>query len=128
MERFAELDVRTVKDLDRIAAGVFGLQQFEDMTLGLGKMEPVIPQCVLDELDKISRGEGKRSRVARVASSLAESFTRLKCLGGDADDCVMDYARKKRAVVATVDAEMIEALKRSRTKVVTLHRGRVAIA
>ena len=101
---------------------------FEDMTLQLGKVDPMVPECVLDELVKISRREGRRSRVARVAADLAASFKRAECSRAGVDDCVIDCAVKNKAVVATVDANMIVSLKRSRQKVVTLHGGRVAVA
>jgi rRNA-processing protein FCF1 len=101
---------------------------FEDMTQELGKIEPVVPDCVLEELVRISGREGRRSKVARVAGDLASSFKKVRCTGAKVDDCVIDYARKNKAVVATVDSEMIDSLKRSRRRVVTLHRGRVAVA
>jgi len=101
---------------------------FEDMTAKLGKLEAVVPECVLGELARISAGEGKRSKFARVAVDLAGSFKRAKCLGEEVDDCVVGLASRRKAMVATVDAEMIMTLKRSRTKVVTLRRGRVSIA
>ena len=101
---------------------------FEDMTQALGKVVPVVPECVLDELAKISTREGRRSKVARVAGDLAAGFTKARCSGGSVDDCVIDRARESKGVVATVDRQMVTSLKRARQRVVTLHRGRVALA
>ena len=100
----------------------------EDMTWELGKVDALVPDCVIEELTKISEGEGKRSKFARLAADLAGRFRHVECSDRNVDDCVIEVARRERAAVATVDAEMIKALKRSGRKVVTLHRGRVAIA
>ncbi|MDV3278438.1 MAG: hypothetical protein LYZ69_08250 [Nitrososphaerales archaeon] len=101
---------------------------FEDMTQELGSFQPVALDCVLVELRTISGKEWRRSKVARVAEELAGSFRTERCEGGSVDDCVVGYARKSGAVVATVDKEMIVTLKRLKLEVVTLHRGRVALA
>lgn len=101
---------------------------FEDMTLELGSFQPVALDCVLEELGKISAREGARSKVARVAGELAESFKKARGEGGRVDDCVVDYARKSGAAVATVDGEMIKTLKRLKLKAVTLRKGRIAVA
>lgn len=101
---------------------------FEDMTLELGKVTPVALDCVVNELSRISAREGRRSKVARVALDLAGTFSRAECDRKSVDDSIVAYCRRNRAVAATVDREMIRALKRSRLGVVTLRQGRVAVA
>ena len=44
---------------------------FEDMVDGIGKFEPVLLDCVRQELDKLAAGQGRRARTARASLDLA---------------------------------------------------------
>ena len=100
---------------------------FEDMVDGLGKFEPVIPECVKSELEKLARGQGRKSRWARVSLGLAAGFRTFPCGWANVDDEIMSAALSRGAWVATTDSALMRTLKSAHTRVVTLHRGRVAL-
>jgi rRNA-processing protein FCF1 len=99
---------------------------FEDMTDMIGKFQPVMLDCVLDEMRRLAAGEGKRARFARVALELAGGFTVERCGGGRPDDEILSAAQEGQNVVATVDSTMAKALRALGVKVVSLRGGRVA--
>ena len=100
---------------------------FEDIVNSVGKFEPVLLDCVRVELEKISRGDGKRSRSARVALDMASKFSRAPCGSTRVDDEVISAALSSKAIVATTDAGLRKALRDSHVRVVLLRGGRVDV-
>lgn len=100
----------------------------EDMRELLGKVEPVALDCVVAELERIAARGTRKSRFASLALGLAEGFTAAKCGEAGVDDEVASYARTHGSAVATVDGDLIASLKTLGIRVVTLKRGRVALA
>ena len=100
---------------------------FEDMVDGIGKFEPVLLDCVRQELDKLAAGQGRRARTARASLDLASKFTRTPCGGSRVDDEIVSAALGARGLVATTDAELARSLKAVHVRVISLRAGRVAL-
>ena len=99
---------------------------FEDLVEAVGKFQPVLLDCVREELSKIASGEGRRSRTARVALGLASGFKALPCGQGGVDDEIVSASASRRAFVATVDSELLRSARASHLNVIYLKKGRVA--
>lgn len=101
---------------------------YEDMTEKVGKFEPVLPDCVGNELKRLASTKRRRARGASLALELARTFTKSKCSADTADRELVERARDPETLVATVDKEILRGVKLSGRKAVTLHRGRIALA
>ncbi len=101
---------------------------YEDIVGELGRFQPVLLECVKSELEKIASGQGRKSRTARVALDIASGFDVLRCGKAQVDDEVVSAAVSTRSAVATVDEELLRALKRLRVKAISLRGNRVATA
>ena len=99
---------------------------YEDMVEGMGRFQPVLPDCVRSELERLAEGEGRRSRTARVAISIASGFQTVSCGGTRVDDEIASAAASTGASVATTDDQLARTLRASKVKVISLSRGRVA--
>lgn len=100
---------------------------FEDMVEKAGRIQPILLDCVGDELRKMAAGQGRKARDARVSLDLAYGFGRLPCGRGRVDDEIVSSAIEGGALVATVDAGLIRALRSAHVGVVSLRGGRVAL-
>ncbi|QQG49324.1 MAG: hypothetical protein HY247_03165 [archaeon] len=98
---------------------------YEDLGTILGKVEPVMLDCVREELLKISNGEGKRARFASLALEVSRGFAPLPCGGAEVDDEIVSAALSHGAAVATVDGTLIQSLRSAKVKVMSLGGGRV---
>ena len=98
---------------------------FEDIVDEVGRFQPVLLDCVKQELEKLASGQGRRSRSARVALELAAKFSGKSCGGGLVDDEIVSAALTTGALVATIDDELATSLRGAQRQVVTLRRGRV---
>lgn len=100
---------------------------FEDIVEGVGKFEPVLLDCVREELERLASGQGKRARTARVSLDMASKFQRAPCGTSKADDEIVSAALGTGGLVATTDRELARSLKASHVGVISLRGGRVAL-
>ena len=100
---------------------------YEDMSELVGKFEPMILECVQTELEALSRGRGRRARRASLAISLSNGFRTEKSGKASVDDEIISFAQSNKAVVATLDGELIRTLRSLGIVGVTLRRGRVSL-
>ena len=100
---------------------------FEDIVDRVGKFEPVLLDCVGEELQRLVSVKGGKSRTARVALDLSEQFGRLSCGGASVDDEIISAASNEGALVATTDAELAGAAKAAHLRVISLRKGRVGL-
>jgi rRNA-processing protein FCF1 len=100
---------------------------FEDIAEKVGRLEPVALDCVLAELGRLASGQGRRSRVARVALEIAEGFSRAPSGGAGPDQEIMSAALTMKAAVATADKDLALSLRAQSVRVFGLQSGRVAL-
>lgn len=101
---------------------------FEDIVEKVGRIQPLLPECVGAELEKLAAGQGRKARAARVSLDLAAKFSRIPCGGALVDDEVVSAALSRGAMVATVDSDLAQSLLAAHVKVVSLKTGRVALS
>jgi len=100
---------------------------FEDIAENIGKLEPVVLECVLAELARLASTQGRRSRAASVAIEIAEEFSHAPCGGARPDQEIASAALTMKAAVATADLDLARSLKARRVRVFGLRSGRVAL-
>lgn len=100
---------------------------FEDIVAYVGKFEPILLDCVRAELEQLASDEGKRGRFARVSLEMTAKFARSPCGEASVDDEIASAAASQSASVATTDSGLLESLRASHLRVVSLRKGRVSL-
>ncbi len=100
---------------------------FEDIVDNVGKFQPVLLDCSRAELEKLASGQGRRSRTARASLELSSGFKGYPCGSARVDDELMSAALTHKAMVATVDADLVRSLRARGARTVTLRSGRVHV-
>lgn len=101
---------------------------FEDIVDSIGSFQPVLLDCVRDELSKLAEGRGSKARLARVSTDLASKFARAPCGESKVDDEIVSAAMSTKALVATADADLVRTLRANHIRVILLRGGRVAFS
>ena len=99
----------------------------EDIVEKIGRFQPVLLDCVGDELQRLASGRGGRSRAARVALDLASAFERRPCGSAQVDAEIVSAAAGGGRLIATTDRELSRSASASHIPVITLSKGRVAV-
>jgi rRNA-processing protein FCF1 len=100
---------------------------FEDIVDRVGKFDPVMLECVAQELQRLASARGTKSRTARVALDLSAEFNRVACGSAPVDDEIISAASTEGALVATTDAELARAARAAHLRVIYLRKGRVEL-
>ena len=100
---------------------------YEDIVDAVGRFEPVLLDCVREELERLASTEGKKARLARVSLDLASGFSGAPCGRSKGDDEIVSAALSSGALVATADSELNRSLRAAHVRTVTLKSGRVAV-
>jgi rRNA-processing protein FCF1 len=90
----------------------FRLDIFAELTQCIGAYEPVVLDCVRDELRGLASGRGKDGSSARSALILAERCTLVETgsLEGSVDEKILYYASTHGCMVFTNDRDLRTAL------------------
>jgi rRNA-processing protein FCF1 len=90
----------------------FRLDIFAELTQCIGAYEPVLLDCVRDELRGLATGHGKDGSSARSALILAEKCTVVETgsLEGSVDEKILYYASTHGCMVFTNDRDLRTAL------------------
>lgn len=98
---------------------------YEDIVDEIGRFQPVLLECVKEELDRLAKGDGKRARTARLSLELASKFHIDPCGSAHVDDEIVSAAVTCGAIVATADTELARSVNAAHQKVISLRKGRV---
>ena len=99
---------------------------YEDIVGAIGKFQPVLLECVKEELEKLASGHGSRARTANLSLEMASEFQFDPCGSARVDDEIVSAAVTGGAVVATADSELARSVRAAHQKVISLRKGRVA--
>lgn len=102
----------------------FGVEIFSEL-LRLGYNDCLVPEPVLEELDRLSRNasKGADKLAARVGLGLAKQC-RIMNIVSDADQAIEEIAARENAAVFTNDKELKKRLIRKGITVIYLRQGR----
>jgi uncharacterized protein len=107
------------------------LKQVNRVESQLGRIDIIVPDIVIDELDRLEKKAGpKRSMTAKTAAELCRTRFAIVSLPKRAsvDDAIIDYAVKNKCAVATIDVNLRKRLISNDVLVLTLSRDRFFIA
>ncbi len=116
--------MRVVLDTNALMAPVeVGVRTFEELDRLLGGYESLVPEAVLDELNRLAAGTGKDATAASVGAELARrECTPVAHESMYADDAVVEIGRTVEYAV-TSDMPLRERLLEANVPVICL-RGR----
>ena len=105
------------------------IRTFEEIERLLGAVELVVPRAVLDELDRLTAGEGTEAAAAQVGRTLArDRCTEIDHAEDSADEAIVELAVSDRIDYAvTNDTPLRRRLLEAGIPVISL-RGRTKLA
>ena len=101
----------------------------DDITLNYGKTNFLIPDIVIEELNKlINRKSYKISQMARTVLEIATQFEIVKTKKlRYPDDSLLDYAISYKCAIATLDKNLIKRSLSEKILVVSLKNNKVTV-
>lgn len=107
------------------------IKQIDKLELQFGKLSFLVPDIVIEELRSLQiKTAPKRSVCAKTAIDL--SYSKFKIVEipkvGCVDEDLIEYAKRSRCAVATIDRNLRNKLIANDTLVITLSKNRLVVA
>ncbi len=96
----------------------------DDIERIVGGFEPVILDCVKEELQSIASGKSKRAKAARLSLEMASAFRSEGSGMSSVDGEIVSAALTMQAAVATNDLGLARTLEAAHVRVIRLRGGR----
>ncbi len=100
----------------------------DELEIMFGKIRFLVPTVVIKELNKLISSAGiKRAKEAKLTLYSINKFKTIQLDSKIADDVLIDYAMKHRCVIATIDNELKNKLRRNSINVMTLSNNKLIV-
>ena len=106
------------------------VQRLERVEEEVGKLDFLVPNIVLNELQKLEvRAGPKRSHIAKTAREFSESRLQIVRLShvGHVDEAILQYAKATKCMVATIDRNLRDKVLCAGTAVISLSNNRLIV-
>jgi rRNA-processing protein FCF1 len=87
------------------------IKNIDNIDVEIGQISFVVPQVVQNELDELIKNPQK-NQAALVTKDFTKNFKTIQIYGNFADKALIDYVKKNRAIVGTMDKELKKQIKK----------------
>lgn len=102
------------------------IKNLSSLEVEIGRVQFVVPDTVIAELSKLSDLDDKKT-VALATLDFIKSYKIIKLGGSFADDVVVSYVKKHGGIVATMDRELKDAIKKERGSVISIASNKIIL-
>jgi len=86
------------------------IKNIDNIDVEIGQISFVVPQVVQNELDELIKNPQK-NQDALVTKDFIKNFKTIPISGNFADKALIDYVKKNRAIIGTMDKELKKQIK-----------------
>jgi len=86
------------------------IKNIDNIDVEIGQISFVVPQVVQNELDELIKNPQK-NQAALVTKDFIKNFKTISISGNFADKALIDYVKKNRAIIGTMDKELKKQIK-----------------
>jgi len=86
------------------------IKNIDNIDVEIGQISFVVPQVVQNELDELIKNPQK-NQTALVTKDFIKNFKTIPISGNFADKALIDYVKKNRAIIGTMDKELKKQIK-----------------
>ena len=102
------------------------IKNLDSVNTEIGQIEFVVPSAVLNELRKLSKTQ-KKKQDAITTLEFARSLKTTEMSGKFADQAIIERVRKRGGIIATIDNELKNKIKRLGGSVMSLSSDKIVL-
>jgi len=102
------------------------IKNLSALEVEIGRLQFVVPDTVIAELNKLSGLEEKKT-TALTTLNFIKSYKIINLGGHFADDVVVSYVKKHGGVVATMDRELKNAVKKEGGSIISVANNKIML-
>lgn len=102
------------------------IKNFSNLELEIGSLSFVVPQIVLEELEKLKKDPKKETKVIHTLEFI-KKLPIIKISGINADNALINYVKSNQGLIATLDKELKKKIKKFNGTVISLANDRIIL-
>ncbi len=102
------------------------IRNLDSINTEIGQTEFMVPLVVLNELEKLSKIQNKKQD-AIIALEFAHSLKTISITGKFADYAIMQHVRKNGGIIATMDKELKNKIKKLGGSVMSFSNDKIVL-
>ena len=102
------------------------IKNLDNLDVEIGQITFVIPQVVKNELLELEKKPEKKQDIQATLNYI-KNFKTIPILGSFADNELIDYVSKNRAIVATMDKELKKQIKILGSSILSIHNDKIIL-
>ncbi|NIP61341.1 MAG: twitching motility protein PilT [Nitrosopumilaceae archaeon] len=102
------------------------IKNIDSLETDIGSLEFVVPKAVIEELERLSEKEEK-SNESKQTLELIKSFETIPIYGNNVDSAIIQHIKDNGGIVATVDKELKNMIKKHNGSIISLSNNRIVL-
>ena len=102
------------------------IKNIDSIETDIGPLSFIVPLIVKKELEHLSTDPDKKI-ISEQTLDFIKNFKTNEIDGNDADSAILDYIKENRSIVATMDRELKNKVKKSGSSILAIHNDKIII-
>ena len=102
------------------------IKNIENLDTDIGEIQFIVPNVVKSELEKLANVSNKK-QIANATLDYIKNFKTITISGNFADKSIIDFVKKNGGMIATVDKELKNKIKKIGGSIVSLSNNRIIL-
>jgi len=102
------------------------IKNIDSIETDIGPLSFIVPEIVKKELLHLSDDPDKKT-ISDQTLDFIKNFKTNEIDGSDADSAILEYIKKNRCIVATMDRELKNKIKQSGSSILSIHNDRIIL-
>ncbi len=102
------------------------IKNINSIETDIGPLSFIVPRIVKKELEHLA-GDPDKKMISEQTLDFIKNFKTNDIDGNDADSAILDYIKENRSIVATMDRELKNKVKKSGSSILAIHNDKIII-
>ena len=103
------------------------VKNISNLDTEIGTIEFMVPDMVVDELEKISKSTNLKKTFASNAIRIIKNFEKIKISGSSVDNAIVSYIKNHKGIVATVDIDLKKRIRNFGGSILSLANDKIVL-
>jgi len=102
------------------------IKNIDSIETDIGDLSFIVPLIVKKELEHLA-GDSDKKMISEQTLDFIKNFKTNEIDGNDADSAILDYIKKNRSIVATMDRELKNKIKKFGSSILSIHNDKIVL-
>ena len=102
------------------------IKNIDSIETDIGPLSFIVPKIVKKELEHLTSDPDKKI-ISQQTLDFIKNFKTNEIDGNDADSAILDYIKENRSIIATMDRELKNKIKKLGSSILSIHNDKIIL-